>query len=121
MRPGPLDGSRRFGAFSLDRAFDHLRRCRRTRKDAEVVSRTTWRLHVTKHVPAALFVAALFCGSGAAFAQVPGQFTGAEILPVNAHMYGGYLVASNNVVGGLAQLRLSFYPGVDFGFQGGLA
>jgi len=76
---------------------------------------------VTRHTPAALLAAALLCGSGAAFAQVPGNFTGAEILPVNAHMFGGYLVASNNVVGGLAQLRLSFYPGVDFGFQGGLA
>ena len=32
----------------------------------------------------------------------------------------GTTSASQNVVGGLAQLRLSFYPNVDFGFHGGL-
>jgi hypothetical protein len=41
------------------------------------------------------------------------------VLPVNAHLFGGYLDVSDHVVGLMAQLRLSFYPGVDFGFQGG--
>lgn len=76
---------------------------------------------MTKQLSAALVAAMLLCGSGAALAQIPGQFAGAEVLPVNGHVFGAYLVASNNVIGGLAQLRLSFYPGIDFGFQGGLA
>jgi hypothetical protein len=57
----------------------------------------------------------------AARAQVFGQFTGAEPLPVNGRLFGAYLETSENVLGATGQLRLSFYPGVDFGFQGGLA
>ena len=53
-------------------------------------------------------------------AQVWGQYTSAEVVPVNGHLFGGYVDASQNVLGLLAQLRLSFYPNVDFGFQGGL-
>lgn len=53
-------------------------------------------------------------------AQVFGQYTGAETVPVNGHMFGGYVHASSDFLGLLAQLRLSFYPNVDFGFQGGL-
>jgi len=56
-----------------------------------------------------------------AHAQTFGQFTGAEVIPVNGRMFGAYVVASSNVSSLLAHLRLSFYPGVDFGFQGGLA
>src|SRR4029077_6858714 len=52
-----------------------------------------------------------------AAAQVWGQYTSAETVPVNGHMFGGYLHASSNFLGLLAQLRLSFYPNVDFGFQ----
>lgn len=55
--------------------------------------------------------------SGQAF----GQFTGAQTLEVNGHLAGGYVQSSSNVLGLLGQLRLSFYPGVDFGFQGGFA
>lgn len=67
----------------------------------------------------------LLFAAGAAFAppagaQVYGQYTSAEIVPVNSHMFGGYVHASNDFLGLLAQLRLSFYPNVDFGFQGGL-
>lgn len=58
---------------------------------------------------------------GAARAQTFGQFTGATPLAVNAHMFGAYLQSSQNVLGLLGQLRLSFYPGVDFGFDGGFA
>ena len=50
-----------------------------------------------------------------------GQFTGARVLEPGAHLFGGYLDVSSNVVGLTAQLRLSFYPGVEFGFQGGPA
>lgn len=53
--------------------------------------------------------------------QVFGQFTGAEPLPVNGRLFGAYLQSSESVVGLLGQLRLSFYPNVDFGFQGGLS
>ncbi|HTO92694.1 MAG TPA: hypothetical protein VMJ70_16300 [Candidatus Sulfotelmatobacter sp.] len=54
-------------------------------------------------------------------AQLPSPYTGAAILPVDGHVFGGYVPISQNVVGLLGQLRLSFYPGVDFGFQGGLS
>jgi opacity protein-like surface antigen len=57
----------------------------------------------------------------AAHAQVFGQYTPAEILPVNARLGGAYVDFSDNVVGALGQLRLSFYPNIDFGFQGGLS
>ena len=40
---------------------------------------------------------------------------------MNAHLFGAYLQSSENVLGLLGQLRLSFYPGVDFGFAGGFA
>jgi hypothetical protein len=55
-----------------------------------------------------------------AAATVFGQFTSAETLPLNEHLFGAYLNASDSVFGLLGQLRLSFYPGIDFGFQGGL-
>lgn len=54
-------------------------------------------------------------------AQVIGQLTGAQTLEVNSRMFGGYLQFSQNVLNVMGQLRLSFYPGVDFGFQGSLA
>lgn len=56
-----------------------------------------------------------------AHAQVFGHFAPAEILPVNSRLGGIYVNASHDVVGALGQLRLSFYPNVDFGFQGGLS
>ena len=54
-------------------------------------------------------------------AQLPSTYAGATILPVNARVFGAYVPISSNAVGALAQLRLSFLPGVDFGFQGGLS
>ena len=71
-------------------------------------------------LPSALLVAALVTAVPAR-AQVFGQFTGAATVPPDGHLFGAYLNASENVLGGLAQLRLSFYPNVDFGFQGGLS
>jgi len=74
-----------------------------------------------KNVMVAALVAATLTIAGTARAQVFGQYTGADILPVNGRMFGAYIHSSENVVGVLSQLRLSFYPGMDFGFQGGIA
>jgi hypothetical protein len=72
-------------------------------------------------VVAAATLAAVLAAASPARAQVFGQLVSAEIMPTGAHQAGFYLNASDRVLGGLAQLRLSFYPSVDFGFQGGLA
>jgi len=56
-----------------------------------------------------------------AAAQVFGQYAGAEPVPVNGRVFGAYLHTSDIVLGAMAQLRLSIYPNVDFGFQTGLA
>lgn len=69
----------------------------------------------------ALAAALAACCPTASAAQTFGQFTGAEPLTVNSRLFGAYVVASDNVASLLAHLRLSFYPGMDFGFQGGLA
>jgi len=79
-----------------------------------------WRSNVKKLLLLALCCASL-APAGPALAQVFGQYTPAEILPVNARLGGAYVDFSKDVVGALGQLRLSFYPNVDFGFQGGLA
>jgi len=67
-----------------------------------------------------VLVAGLAC-SAAAGAQVFGQYTPADVLAVNARAFGAYADFSENTAGLMAQLRLSFYPNVDFGFQGGLS
>ena len=69
---------------------------------------------------AMLLLAALFSASSAR-AQVFGQYSGATVTPVNGHVFGAYVNVSENVLGGLGQLRLSFYPNLDFGFHGGLS
>lgn len=56
-----------------------------------------------------------------ALAQSLGPFTSAQILPVNARSAGIYLSASESATGLTSQLRMSFYPGIDFGFQGGFS
>jgi len=75
-------------------------------------------LHVKKFLAPALLASLL--ATAPAHANVFGQYTSAETLPVNEHLFGAYLNTSSNVFGLLGQLRLSFFPGVDFGFQGGL-
>ncbi len=55
-----------------------------------------------------------------ASAQVAGQFGPAVPLAVNQHVLGGYVALAHHQAAALGQLRLSFYPGVDFGFQGAL-
>lgn len=70
---------------------------------------------------AAAAIVALALSSVSAHAQSLGPFTRAEILPVDAREAGIYVNASESATGILSQLRLSFYPGIDFGFQGGLS
>ena len=53
-------------------------------------------------------------------AQVFGQWTGAEPVSMNSRLAGAYLSFTGSEATLLGQLRLSFYPNVDFGFQGGL-
>jgi hypothetical protein len=53
-------------------------------------------------------------------AQVAGQLEGAVPIAVEAHVFGGYVALAQHQAALLCQLRLSFYPGVDFGFQGGI-
>lgn len=67
-----------------------------------------------------LATAGALIASRPASAQVYGQYTGAECVPMGGHLFGGYLHASRDFLGLLTQLRLSFYPNVDFGFHGGL-
>jgi hypothetical protein len=69
---------------------------------------------------ATLILALALTGTPAARAQVFGQYGGATPVAMNGHQFGAYLNSSQDVVGLAAQLRLSFYPGVDFGFYGGL-
>lgn len=52
-------------------------------------------------------------------AQVTGQYTGAVPLAVDHRMAGAYVGLSGDMLQALGQLRLSYYPGFDFGFQGG--
>ena len=54
-------------------------------------------------------------------AQVYGQFTGAVPVAVDHRLFGLYGGFSNHQSDLLGQLRMSFYPGVDFGFLGGIS
>lgn len=65
--------------------------------------------------------AGLLVLAGAAHAQLPATYTGAAVLPVDGHVFGAYVPITSNSIGAVGQLRLSFLPGVDFGFQGGLS
>jgi hypothetical protein len=76
---------------------------------------------IVKRILAAVLLVAALIPAGSARAQVFGQYSGANVVAPNAHVFGAYLNVSEHVVGGLAQLRLSFYPNLDFGFQGGLS
>ena len=72
------------------------------------------------------FVLTLLLAAGAALtrpaaAQVYGQFGAAQPLEVDHRLAGAYLQFDQSSISLLGQLRLSFYPGVDFGFQGGLS
>ncbi len=70
---------------------------------------------------ACLLAAALLLAAPSARAQVFGQLTGAEPVGMNNRLFGAYLQFSQSESALLGQMRLSFYPGIDFGFQGGLS
>lgn len=68
----------------------------------------------------ALAAAGMLATTGAR-AQVFGQYSGATTLGMNTRLFGAYGSFTKSESELLAQLRLSFYPNVDFGFQGGLS
>jgi hypothetical protein len=76
---------------------------------------------IVKSILAAMVAIAALFPAGPARGQAFGQYTGAAVVPVSGHVFGAYLNVSDHVKGGLAQLRLSFYPNLDFGFHGGLS
>lgn len=57
----------------------------------------------------------------AAGAQVFGQYTGARTIGVDTRLFGAYTSFTSKESELMTQLRLSFYPNIDFGFQGGLS
>lgn len=65
--------------------------------------------------------AALAFVSSPARAQVHGALSEATVVPVNARLGGTYLTFDKSSATLAGQLRLSFYPNLDFGFQGGLS
>jgi hypothetical protein len=69
-----------------------------------------------------LFIVALsLVATGPASAQVQGTLTTGRVLRPNEHLGGSYLSFDKSSATALGQLRMSFYPSIDFGFQGGLA
>jgi len=54
-------------------------------------------------------------------AQVNGALSEARVVPVNSRLGGAYLQFDHSSATLSGQLRLSFYPNLDFGFQGGLS
>jgi opacity protein-like surface antigen len=70
-----------------------------------------------------LSIVAAFALAGAApaAAQVQGALASGRVVQMNHRLGGGYLQFDKSSATLLGQLRLSFYPNLDFGFQGGLA
>lgn len=75
---------------------------------------------MNRNILAAWAAGALIVCACPAHSQSLGQYGGATPLPMNGHAFGAFVDASAHEVGFITQLRLSFYPDVDFGFQGGL-
>ena len=61
------------------------------------------------------------CAVGPAGAQVHGALSEARVVPVNSRLGGAYLQFDQSSATLSGQLRMSFYPSFDFGFQGGLS
>lgn len=78
-------------------------------------------IHFARSTGLAVAILGLALIPAASRAQVFGQFTTAETVAPGGHQFGAYLHANDSVLGVLGQLRMSFYPGVDFGFQGGVS
>ena len=69
-----------------------------------------------------LLTAALLASAALpAGAQVHGALSEARVVPVNGRLGGAYLQFDKSSATLSGQLRLSFYPNLDFGFQGGLS
>src|SRR5262249_35116920 len=81
-----------------------------------------WKKGVTvKRLLAACFAFTLAGAATPALAQVHGIFNDAKVVPVNGHLGGAYLQFDQSSAALMGQLRLSFYPNLDFGFLGGLS
>lgn len=79
-------------------------------------------LRVVRVRSAALCAAALpSLLAGPALAQVHGALSEARVVPVNGRLGGAYLQFDQSSATLSGQLRLSFYPNLDFGVQGGLS
>lgn len=68
-----------------------------------------------------LIVAVALAAASPARAQVHGALSEARVVPVNARLGGTYLQFDQSSASLMGQLRLSFYPNLDFGFLGGLS
>jgi len=75
---------------------------------------------VNRRVLTAWLAGALLVCAQPARSQSLGQFGGAAPLPMNSKVISTFVDASSHEVGFVTQLRLSYYPDVDFGFQGGV-
>lgn len=74
-----------------------------------------------KRLLASSTAASLLALAAPALAQVHGAFSEARVVPVNARLGAGYLQFDKSSATLMGQLRLSFYPSLDFGFVGGLS
>ena len=73
------------------------------------------------HVRALATTVFLLAGPTPAWCGSFTQHGGAVPLAMNTHAVGGYVFSSDDQFGVQGDLRLSIYPGVDFGFQGGIS
>ena len=71
--------------------------------------------------PLVLLALAMLPCARDARADTFGQYGSAQTLPVNGHSLGAQLEFGKSTIALMAQLRMSLYPDVDFGFQGGIA
>jgi opacity protein-like surface antigen len=76
---------------------------------------------LVKRLLALGLAAALACAASPAFAQVYGILSDAKVVPVNGHLGAAYLQFDKSSATLMGQLRLSFYPNMDFGFIGGIS
>ena len=67
-----------------------------------------------------LLAACLLAAAPPALAQVHGSLSSARVVPINSRLGAGYLQFDKSSATLMGQLRLSFYPNLDFGFLGGL-
>lgn len=68
-----------------------------------------------------ILAAGLLAAASPAPAQVHGALATARVVPINSRLGGAYLQFDKSSATLMGQLRLSFYPNLDFGFLGGLS